>query len=555
MGLFLHFPFFLLHSQPAVYPVQVSANLIPPYSLYLSDYASGAREHVSVTLMNRDMNRPGLQVRLRLTVKGQGFSLQTLPQAVFSPLTVDPNIPYRLSQQELAPYFDPATLGAQGLGVEGFRNGGKLPEGMLQFCFDVVEYYTGRLVSQQGCGTAWLTVQKPPLLSLPFDNENVTVRDPLNLLFQWTPRHSGLAGVEYELIVKQLMDNGMAPQAAFAYSPEILRERTRNTSYLYGALSPALTPGFRYAWAVKAVASDGFAEQRVFENDGLSEIRVFSLDTYCPAALGVTANYDRGVVTVNWTPQIEPREYVAAYREKDSNGEWLYARVPAPPARLTSVTMGKTYEYRIGVSCSEDYFIYGPVFSVSVPAQDSSWLARCGTAPEIDLSNREPLESLAVGEQFMAYDFPVTVLTVSGSGGVFSGTGWTMMPGMFNFAKYKLKFNNITINTDRRMIDGFCESISDPNEGQLANLNDIFEGGALYGRVKDGITKADFELDFSIDENTSFSMENGKLKVESENGETAVLDLPASTVQEDRMGDGEAHDVDFPAEGVTVKDK
>ncbi|MDR1667519.1 MAG: hypothetical protein LBS03_07510, partial [Bacteroidales bacterium] len=98
MGILLHFPFFLLHSQPAVYPVQVSANLIPPYSLYLSDYASGAREHVSVTLVNRDMNRPDLQVRLRLTVKGQGFSLQTLPQAVFSPLTVDPNIPCRLSQ-------------------------------------------------------------------------------------------------------------------------------------------------------------------------------------------------------------------------------------------------------------------------------------------------------------------------------------------------------------------------------------------------------------------------------------------------------------------------
>jgi hypothetical protein len=86
-------------------------------------------------------------------------------------------------------------------------------------------------------------------------------------------------------------------------------------------------------------------------------------------------------------------------------------------------------------------------------------------------------------------------------------------------------------------------------------LEAILQGDSLYGMVKDGITKTDFELDFSIDENTSFSMENGKLRIESENVETAVLDLPASTVQEDRMGDGEAHPVDFPAEGVTVKDK
>ncbi|MDR2037834.1 MAG: hypothetical protein LBQ60_07920, partial [Bacteroidales bacterium] len=283
-----HSPFSILHSQ-TTYPVQVSTNLMPPYSLYLSDYASGAREHISVTLVNRDINRPGLNIKLRLTIKGQGFTIQTLPQAVFVPITIDPNVPYRLSQQEIAPYFDPSTLNAQGLGTQGYRNEGRLPEGMLQFCFDVIEYHTGRIISQQGCGSVWIAVQKPPLLSLPFNNENITIKDPLNLLFQWTPRHSGLAGVEYELIIKQLWDNGMSPEAAFAYSPEIIRERIRNTSLLYGAMMPPLTPGFRYAWAVRAVASDGFSEQRVFENDGLSQIRVFSLEEYCPAVLGTTA--------------------------------------------------------------------------------------------------------------------------------------------------------------------------------------------------------------------------------------------------------------------------
>jgi hypothetical protein len=224
LAFILHFQcsVFTCPAQTATYPVQVSTNLIPPYSLYLSDYAQGAREHVSVTLINRDANRPGLNVRLRLTVRGQGFTIQTLPQAVFAPITIDPHIPYRLSQQELAPYFEPSALSSQGVGMQSYRGEGRLPEGMLQFCFEVVEYSTGRLISQQGCGAAWLAVQKPPQLSQPFNKENVTLRDPLNLLFQWTPRHSGLAGIEYELIVKQLFDsggNGVFTDTGWTYMP------------------------------------------------------------------------------------------------------------------------------------------------------------------------------------------------------------------------------------------------------------------------------------------------------------------------------------------------
>jgi hypothetical protein len=550
----------IVHCQIATYPVQVSVNLIPPYSLYLSDYAAGAREHISITLINRDVNRPGLNVRLRLTIKGQGFTVQTLPQTVFMPIVIDPNIPYRLSQQELAPYFDAAALNAQGLGTQSYRNEGKLPEGMLQFCVDVIEYNTGRVISQQGCGMAWLAVQKPPTLSLPFNSEKVTVRDPLNLLFQWTPRHSGLAGVEYEIIVKQLFDNGMAPEAAFAYSPEIIRERTGNTTFLYGATTPPLTPGYRYAWAVKAIASDGFAEQRVFENDGMSEIRVFSLEDYCPPPVGITAAYDKGIVTVQWAPETAHSEYVVAYRKKESLDEWLYARCLVPPARLTEVTLGKTYEYRVGAACGTNSIIYGQMLSFAVPATDTAYLANCGIAPTIDLSNKTPLESLAAGEQFMAYDFPVTVLTVSGSNGIFTGTGWTQMPGMFNFAKYKLKFNNITLNSDRRMIAGQCESIADPDEGQLANLDDIFEGGALYGKVQNGITMTDFEVDFTIDENTEFTYDpaTGMMTVTASDGrqqQMAVGAATATAAQEDRTG-GENVPSPFENGGsVTVKDK
>lgn len=266
------FIYFLLQTSfgysQITYPVQVTNNIVSPYSLYLSDYVSGSRERMMVTLFNRDVQYQSMPVRLRLTVKGNGFSIQTRPYASVSPIILEPNIPYRLTNEDLMPYFDTRNLSAQGLGGNGFLNGGRLPEGMVEFSIEVLEYYTSRLLSQRGTAMVWLTVQRPPQLSLPFNEEIVSWREPLNLMFQWTPQHSGVGRVEYELVIKELWDNGLAPEAAFAYSPEIFRERISPTSYLYGAMSPPLEPGHRYAWAVRVVAKDGIDDVRIFENDG-----------------------------------------------------------------------------------------------------------------------------------------------------------------------------------------------------------------------------------------------------------------------------------------------
>jgi hypothetical protein len=64
------------HAQ-AVYPAQVNVNLIPPYSLYLDDYATGMRERISVTLFNRDLQNPNMTMKLSLTIKAHGFTLKT----------------------------------------------------------------------------------------------------------------------------------------------------------------------------------------------------------------------------------------------------------------------------------------------------------------------------------------------------------------------------------------------------------------------------------------------------------------------------------------------
>lgn len=153
----------------------------------------------------------------------------------------------------------------------------------------VIDYYTGRPLSDWHTARAYLDIKKPPFLNLPEQDAQVALRDPLFIRFQWTPRHQGLSGTEYEFVLKELPDNGVAPQSAFAYGQEIYRTHTRSTSLSYTHLDPLLLPNRRYAWQVRALAREGMNEVRMFEHGGYSEISWFTLNDQCDAPRGLKA--------------------------------------------------------------------------------------------------------------------------------------------------------------------------------------------------------------------------------------------------------------------------
>ena len=513
------FLFFAVYGQGHIYPVQANVNVVAPYSLYLSDYVSGSKERLIVTLLNRDVQYPSMPVRLRLSIKGNGFSIQTRPYASVSPITLEPNVPYKLTVDDLMPYFDTRNLLAQGLGGDSYLKGGRLPEGMIEFGIEVLEYGTSKVLSQRAVGTAWLALQKPPLLSLPFQDEVIPWREPLNLLFQWTPQHSGVARVEYELIIKELWDNGLAPESAFAWSPEIFRERITSTSYLYGTLAPALEPGRRYAWAVRVVAKDGADDVSIFENEGLSMIRSFRIARYCPEPVQVKATAERGYIHVEWESAPEHIDYTVAYRVKGAE-TWAEVRSTFPSALLSGVRPGYTYEYRVGGFCEPLVPTFGKTAFLTLPSEDTTRLRNCGMLRPVDLSNQDPLDELLNGDQFIAGDFPVHVQEVTGSQGFFTGNGYVHVP-FLAYAPFKVTFDNVYINTDRRMIRGVVKTVYDPTESGMGNMDDIFTGGGHTGNVVEGITKTDLSADFVIDKDSGFFFDEttGKIEVTDASGQ------------------------------------
>jgi hypothetical protein len=540
-------------AQTTTYPVQVNVNLLPPYSLYLSDYYSGTKDKIVVTLINRDQFKPAVSVRLRMIITAPGgIRIQTNENNFYEPVVVETGSPVRLTQGDLTPYFQPNSLITQ-----GFLAAGKLPEGMVEFCFQAVEAFTGQVLSASTCTRAWITSQKPPLLSLPRNMESIAFREPLNVMFQWTPLHQGLALVEYDFILKELWDNGMTPQAAFPYSPEIYRETTRSTSLIYGALQPQLLPGKRYAWCVQAKAREGLDEVNLFQNEGYSEIRWFNLQDNCAPPQVVTATAERSRLNLVWDTKPEHIGFTISYRLKpnsslsagESSGEaWKEQQTLESKSTVYGLKNGGTYEYRVGSMCMAGQPVFTSVFSITLPEADSARLAQCGIMPAVNLTNQEPIKELKTSETFQAGDFPITVTRIAGSNGTFTGVGWTTIPWL-NDAKIAVEFADITINTDKQMTNGYVQAMYDKTEGQIANLDDVFEGGFDVGTVKTGLTKTDYKFDFSIPGVEAFELnDTGELVITDSEG------VAHTVTAEDKEGQGNEGNkvVVFP---MTVQDK
>ena len=87
---------------------------------------------------------------------------------------------------------------------------------------------------------------------------------------------------------------------------------------------------------------------------------------------------------------------------------------------------------------------------------------------EKNITNLSPLQTLlGANEVFTAGDFPVTVISAQGSNGIYSGTGYIVVPYLAD-TKVKVFFNNIKLNTDKKLIEGAIETTYDPNESAVA---------------------------------------------------------------------------------------
>ena len=457
------------------YPIHATVQWPSPQSPYLSDYYSGSRDRLIVNLLNRDLQQPLLFARLRIKIKSTGFLATSREEINYPMLELSANVPTRLTNIDLSPYLQP-----QNLQINGNLRNGQLPTGYTEFSVQVVDYYTGRTLSDWHTGRSYLDVKKPPILNFPEKDAQIGVTEPLYIRFQWMPRHQGLAGTEYEFVLKELPNNGAAPQSAFAYGNEIYRVRTRNTTLNYTHLEPVLFPNRCYAWQVQAIARDGVDEVGMFEDGGYSEINWFYLNDNCQAPTGLRAIPRFAKVDLSWNKVIGTTGYIVECRPKTklNTYEWSRTQIAGEHLTLSQLKLGWTYEWRVGTLCTDDRPVFSAVSEFTLSKQNDELLADCGKEPvRKDLSQEPNLRIKAGDIVTIGGDYPMAIIEAVPLGdGWYSGRGKTRLKTIID-APVALRFDRLRINVDNFQIDGTVEASYDEKKGKIANLDYVDDGG------------------------------------------------------------------------------
>jgi Fibronectin type III domain. len=457
-----------------VYPVQVTPQLVPPYSFRLSDYKTATNEKLILNLLLTDAQESGRQVRLKMYMEGQGLHIQTLDfVAGASPILLDGGINLRLTNLELQPYFELTNL----VGISPVQYGQSLPEGKYDICFEVYDMLSGKRISKKNCATMFLILNDPPFLNVPGRGDLVTAQNPQNIVFNWTPRHFNAPSVQYEFTLKELWDKGMDPQAAFMASPPLYQTTTFATTLLYGPADIQLLEGKTYAWQVRAFTGDGATSTSLFRNNGYSEVYHFTYTANCSAPMYVLSEAKNSrTVRITWQNGTHLR-YQLQYRKKGYGEEdWFEFWTQNSEVTIQNLEAGQAYEFRVGGECTPQAGLaYSAVHEFTMPTEEEMAYYNCGMPPEVEIDNQDPLPNLGVNEVFTAGDFPITVKWVDDhGGGRFSGWGFMTVPYLAD-TKIRVEFENIKINTDHQMVEGMVETSYDGNWSGVVDVDQAIE--------------------------------------------------------------------------------
>ena len=465
------------------YPCQVMVNMSPPYPITMSGYGSSIQEKINLTLLLGDISESGREVGLKFYIEGSsGFRAGSGDIVTgTSPLVLEGGVPLYLTQSDLSPYFRFENL--QGLNPQAY--GALLPEGMYQFCFEVYDWQSKRVISARSCAGAQLQGNSPPVLNLPSRGEYVVQQEPQNLIFQWSPMHINVPNVEYEFTLVELWDTGMDPGAAFLSGRPLYQVTTLSPTLLYGPSEPALLQGRNYAWRVRAVVWDGAEEADYFYNKGYSETFHFSYASPCspPSGLRDASNNSSMSHKLNWFKTHQ--RYHVQYRKKNPAADaWFEVGPLSTHLReddideeliLYNLEGGKTYEYRVGGSCvgtgNRGGYVYSDIHEFTTRSRDSTGTYNCGEISGVELKGEAPLERLGSNEVFTAGDYPVTAKEVYGGQGSYTGWGYMPIPYLRD-TKIKVYFEGIRINSNHQLMEGVLKTEYDEEwEGVMQGLN------------------------------------------------------------------------------------
>lgn len=531
------------------YPVQITTQLVAPFSGYLPDYTNPGEEKLKLLVLFTDFTKPSYNIKLKISIKGQGISITSKPQFFEGPFALQPGVPVELSGGDLYNLLNSQNLDFSGITKAQYEQKKVLPEGFYSVCVTAYDYNnpTPIQVSNEACAQAWMILSDPPFLNLPVCGSTVSIINPQQLSFSFTQMNMGspnsAANTEFVFELWEIRPQGAVANNIVQTVPPIYTYSTNLTLVNYGLTEPPLLPGMEYAWRVKARDITG---RDYFKNNGYSQVCTF---TYGSAFDGLSLDLhihaqavSQRQIKVWWDSLANFSSYKLEYR-KLGGANWFPVTTPNARVRILDLEPQTTYEFKAqGVSNEYTSPFTNPVNATTQPLPDY----QCGELPgALPGGNFTPLLQANVGMIWQVGQFEMRVLALQNpmsTNGHFSGYGQIDMPFIKNV---NCSFENISVSNEQVVVQGKVNALT-TGMGQWINDHST-------GTIQDGTEEAEITIgspltigDFQVNTGngtvvvggTTYTYTPNGITVEDSNGNLFIVTADGQVIQAGTSGSG-----------------
>ncbi len=491
----------------AAYPVQLNAQIMPPYTNCLGDLVADNVSRIRVTALLRDMNMKSYNVGIGMKVY-QGSQLKFSTMNNHTEL-VTPNTLHTFNVKDL---FTPANVVGR---YDG--DGYCLKEGGYEFVFQAYDGGNAQLpLSEPVRFFAYLSQAEPPRPIAPANGECVSYNAPVNFVWMEGAVTSFNPNRSYRIEIFELPENMEKTDAKSFISTSSTKFTIDNIPgnlnfYTFQNTAGKLVKGRKYLWRVQLYdktqqVSDGrevYSSSSMVANGGYSEVYSFSFnncdpfgkqeenlvdDSKKPILIRVDSSEAQSTVVWKKEPDKYPYGYVVCFNTADDTlSNWAKVEVGPEDSSYTfkNVSTGVRYlTHIIGIvdqkedgtktmSANSDR----GSFTMPVPVEQE-----CSKTIDA-VTSKWSIASLNPGNYITANDRNIKITevtqTISGNDTLYSGKGVVLCPWMPTVSLIT-KFENVKINRNFELIKGMVYVPTDKSNCLFVDLdewtNDQYKG-------------------------------------------------------------------------------
>jgi hypothetical protein len=449
------------------YPLQITAQLAPPFSGYVPDYGVPGEEKLKLLCLFTDFTQPSYNYKLKVRITGQGVTLQSKPYYFAGPFNITPGMPVQLSGADLSGLLNTNNLDFSGITVADYNLRKVLPEGFYSICVTAYDFNNPVpiQVSNEACAFAWFTLSDPPLLNLPQCSTTLSVTTPQQITFQWTPMNmsspNSFLNTEYVFSLYEIFPANANPNSIVQTLPPIFQVTLSTTAFNYGITEPPLVLGRQYVWRVQARDITG---RDLFRNNGFSQVCTFTYGNIYGNLLNLTLHAQpltHHTARLWWDSITTFQSYRLEYRKANGNWNWFGVTTAKASSLVADLEPNTDYEAHVNGTTNENYTSgWSNTVTFHTPPAP---VINCGDQPvPVNLQNFHPLTSAAQGSIFQVGQFELLVSQLQNTqslNGTYSGLGRVVLP--LAGINVRCSFSNITVDENHIVLTGQVVALSD----------------------------------------------------------------------------------------------